>query len=349
MIRSKLFLLIPLLILMAAAAVSAEQTAEALSADEDLLISEMREKLDVLLEQSLSAAEKGEWDKALEILDEAEALEVPDPRIASYRRSVLELKALDTAQDSWAAGEPADVVPADPEDEEPIDEGTPKFVIDRGDKDQERNPSAFRDRFRTGVSFKLLAVNPEESSGHNVWGSGDEFLYASIRADALYWLPFLGRSLGFNLRYNGYSWPPGDPTLLFNAFDVGLNIRGFFLEIPTSRLEVGIDFGVSMNSLNTIGAGVARQAALYLGLWVSDPVFYHLFGLDTFENLLFSAGLRIYSSTADELLERIVYRLDGSWLLGHWMMGARLEWWDLGELTDTKNLMSLSVSLGYRF
>ena len=302
--------------------------------------------LEALLEAALSAAERGEWESALELLNDAEELNASDPRIASYRQSFLELKAVDAAQDSWAAGEPAEVAG---DGELPPDDETPKFTLDRGEKDRRYDPANFRDRFRAETAVKIVAVNPEESSGHNVWGSAEEFFYASLRTELRYWLPFLGKSLGFNFRNNGYSWLPGSPSILFSSLDLGVNVRGFLLESLTSRLEVGIDFGVSMNSLSTLGGSVDRRSALFLGLWISDPVIYHLFNLETFENLVLGMGLRIYSSASAELLERVVYRLDGAWQLEHWCFGTRFEWWDLGTLTEEKNLMSMSLFAGYRF
>ena len=264
------------------------------------------DQLEVLLESALSAAEKGQWDQALEWLDRAELLAADDSRIDSYRASILELSALDQAQDSWARGEPAGVngtqVPSDGADSS---ENKPKFVIDRGEDDSRNAASAGRDSVRLDLSFKLLSVNPLTESTVGNWSSPSEFFYSSMGADLRYWFPFLNKSLGLNFRRAGYSWVPGDVNLLFNTLDLGLNLRGFLLETFPARLEIGLDLGASLHTLKPTADTSTQTMAVFLGLWAADPVFFHVFNVDSLRNLIIGGELRIYSSTAEELLETI--------------------------------------------
>lgn len=319
---------------------------EAVSAQENG--SPVVSEIDELLESALVFAENGEWQKALDILDQAEALQPSDPRIASYRASIEELAAVDKAQDSWKEGRPADVKDPSQEPQGPIND-EPKFVIDRGEEDEENNPARFRDRFRGEIEAKILAVDPLESKSLNTWSSPDEFFYASLGTDLSYWLPYLGRSFGVNFRSSGYSWPPGDPNLLFNSLDVGLNARGFLLESATSRLEIGIDVGTALHSVDDAELPTERTLAFYLGLWLSDPILFHLLNAESLEDIVFAGGIRIYSSTAENLLETIYYKLDGSWRFDNGYAGVRLGWWDFSVEAQRWTMLSVSLFGGYRF
>jgi hypothetical protein len=162
-------------------------------------------------------------------------------------------------------------------------------------------------------------------------------------------MPFLGRSIGFNFRSNGYSWEPGEPEILFNTLDLGINLRGFLLESVTSRLEIGLDFGASMQTGGDTSTDSSKTFALYLGLWASDPIFYHLFRVESMENLVFGGGLRIYSTAENQLSDNIVYRLDSAWQFKNGFSGVRLEWWDFLVSGDRTIMMSFSVFGGYRY
>ncbi len=308
-------------------------------------------EVDALLESALTSAEIGEWDKALNALGDAEKMDPLDPRISSYKISILELQALDEAQQSWTAGTAVDVKPAETDTEQGTspDDETPKFVIDRGENDKRNPPSAFRDVLRIDLGIKTFAVNPLSSETVNTWSSSKEFFYSSLRVDFRYWMPFLGRSLGFNFRSNGYSWAPGEPDILFNALDLGINIRGFLLENEVSRLELGIDFGGSMLTADDKNLGVNYSWALYLGLWGADPLFYHLFKVDSLEPLVFGGGIRIYSSNDLDILETVNYRLDAAWYFNRGFSGIRFEWWDFSIETGSVNMMSFSLFGGFRY
>jgi len=308
-------------------------------------------EMDALLEYALSSAEMGDWEEALSVLDEAEKLDPLDPRVYSYRSSIEELYALDEAQQSWSGGTPAEVRPtgSDAEQGTVAEDDEPKFVIDRGENDKRDSPSLYRDALRLDLGIKTFAVNPLSSETLNTWSSANEFFYASLRADFRYWLPFLGRSFGFSFRSNGYSWTPGDPDLLFNALDLGINLRGFLLEKKSSRLELGIDFGGSMLTSNSKSDGVEQNWALYLGLWGADPLFYHIFKVESLERLVFSGGIRIYSSNSDDILETVNYRFDTGWYSDRWFSGIRLEWWDFSVDIGSINTMSFSLFGGLRY
>jgi len=308
-------------------------------------------ELDTLLDFALSSAEQGDWEGALKALDEAEKLDPRDPRITSYRKSILELSALDQAQQSWVKGSPAEVDLSETEASQGIgeDEEGPKFVIDRGESDKQNPPSLFRDMTRLDLGVKFFAVNPLSSETINTWSSGSEFAYSSLRADFRYWMPFLGRSLGFSFRSNGYSWAPGNPDILFNALDIGINLRGFLMESENSRLELGIDFGASMLTTDYSDDGVEHLWALFLGLWGADPLFYHIFKVESLENLVFGGGLRIYSSDSQEILETVNYRVDAAWYFNRGFSGIRFEWWDFTAETAAVNMMSFSLFGGYRY
>lgn len=307
-------------------------------------------ELEKLLDQSLTSAENGDWEQALQALEDAEKIDPRDPRILSYRTSILELYALDEAQNSWSGGEPAEVENTEPETDSQADEDeSPKFVIDRGDRDGGLVPADFRDTLRVDLSLKMFAVNPLSSETVNTWTSANEFFYTSLGLDLRYWMPFLGRSLGFNLRSSGYSWAPGNPDFLFNSLDFGVNLRGFLLESITSRLEIGIDFGLSLHTLNDMDTGIERNGAFFLGLWASDPILFHIFKTDSIERLLFGGGLRIYTSTAEDLLETVNYRLEGSWQFDSANAGVRFEWWDFNIDTGRTIMLSFSLFGGYRY
>ena len=306
-----------------------------------------------MLDNALSAADQGKWELALSILDDAEKLAPDDSRISSYRTSIQELSALDSAQQSWSEGIPAEV--ESPESESHPEEGgadddeTPKFVIDRGDNDRKDPPSNYRDILRLDLGTKIFAVNPVSSKVLSTWSSSNEFFYSSLRADLRYWMPFIGRSFGFNFRSNGYSWAPGDPDILFNALDLGINIRGFLLESKLSRLELGLDFGGSLLTTNDVDTGKESEWALYLGLWLADPLFYHVFKVESLERLVFGGGIRIYSSNTQEILETVNFRIDSAWYFKRGFSGIRFEWWDFTADTREINMMSFSLFGGFRY
>jgi len=116
-------------------------------------------------------------------------------------------------------------------------------------------------------------------------------------------------------------------------------------------MEIGLDFGAAMQSSKERGAGVDRSGALFLGLWLSDPVFYHLFDAESLENFLIGGGLRVYSSLAtdEQLLQTIGYRLDGSWLFPWGQIGTRLSWWDFAIDVGRTNVLAVEVFGGIRF
>jgi len=308
-------------------------------------------EMDALLDYALSSAEIGNWKEALSVLDEAEKLDPLDPRVNSYRSSIEELYALDEAQQSWSGGTPAEVRPtgSDAEQGAAVEDDEPRFVINRGENDKRNSPSLYRDALRLDLGIKTFAVNPLSSETLNTWSSGNEFFYASLRADFRYWLPFLGRSFGFSFRSNGYSWTPGDPEILFNALDLGINLRGFLLETESSRLELGIDFGGSMLTSKEMAVGSEQNWALYLGLWGADPLFYHIFKVDSLERLISTGGIRIYSSNSQDILETVNYRFDTGWYFDRWFSGVRLEWWDFSVDTGSVNMMSFSLFGGLRY
>lgn len=308
-------------------------------------------ELEALLEYALSSAEQGNWEQALQAIDDAEDLDPNDPRISSYRASIQELYALDVAQKSWFEGEPSEVETTGTESDTDSNEedDSPKFVIDRGDKDNLNDPAEHRDNLRLDLSIKFFAVNPLSSETINTWSSGNEFFYASLGTDIRYWMPFLGRSLGFNFRSSGYSWAPGEPDILFNSLDLGVNLRGFLMESLISRLEIGLDFGGSLHTVNDVNTGIDRSGALYLGLWASDPLIYHIFKVESLEKLVFSGGLRIYTSTTDEILETMNYRLNGAWYFNRGFSGIRFEWWDFTIESGRTNMMSFSFFGGFRY
>jgi len=301
-------------------------------------------ELNELLDLALSLAEKGLWEEAFQALDDAEKLDPADSRIESYRISFQELSAVDEAQRSWASGEAAEV-------ELPEDEATPpsqpKFVIDRGERDEKKDPVEMRDNLRVDFSLKLFALDPKSSELRNVWLTGNELIFSSLGLDARYWMPFLGKAGGFSLRSSGYSWPPGRPSYLLNSLDLGVNLRGFVLESALSRLEIGIDFGISLHTRKEIGA--KSNPVLFLGFWLQDPVLYHVLKIDSLENLVFGGGLRIYSSAREEIVDMVDYRIEGSWYFKHAYLGLRLEWWVFGAALDRSNVFSSSFFGGIRY
>jgi len=308
-------------------------------------------EIDSLLDNALSFADEGLWESALDSLDKARRIDPSDPRIASYRSSILELSALDKAQQSWSDGVSAEVETVESNNgQETVEDGdTPKFVIDRGDDDKRNPPSLYRDNLRLDLGIKTFAVNPLSSETMNTWSSSNEFFYTSIRADFRYWMPFLGKSIGFNFRSNGYSWAPGEPDILFNALDLGVNLRGFLLENEFSRLELGLDFGGSMLTTNEKDKSLDHNWAMYLGLWVADPLFFHIFKVESLERLVFSGGIRIYSSNEEEILETVNFRVDTAWYFKRGFSGIRFEWWDFTADTGAVNMMSFSLFGGFRY
>jgi len=314
-------------------------------------IVEENPQLDAILEQALQSAENDDWEAALRLLDVAETMAPDDTRIQSYRTSILRLKAVYDAQLSWARGDPVEQPPpqADAETDGVIDENTPKFVLDRGEREFQRNPAHFRDILRADLAVKFFASESDSPQRVNPWSSADEFFYSSLRLDLRYWMPFAGRILGFNFRSNGYSWLPGEPSIIHNSLDLGLNLRGFLMDSQTSRLEIGIDLGGSLQTVNDNAKSSQQTLAILLGLWILDPLFFHLLRVDSLENLVFGGGLRIYSTLEESILDTIVYRMDGAWHFEGGLAGIRLEWWDFVRAGNRTNVLSFSLFGGYRF
>jgi len=301
-------------------------------------------ELDELLDLALSLAERGLWDEAFQALDDAEELDPTNPRIQSYRISFQELSAVDEAQRSWASGESTEVESPEAEIESPPQ---PKFTIDRGERDERKNPAELRDSLRVDLSLKLFALDPRLSELRNVWLTWNELIFSSLGLDSRYWVPFLGKGGGFSLRSSGYSWPPGKPEYLFNSLDLGINLRGFILESASSRLEIGIDFGVSLHTKKVVAT--ESNPVLFLGLWIQDPVLYHVFNVDALERLVFKGGLRIYPSSREEIVDLVDYRIESSWYFDHAYLGIRLEWWNFATTLSRRNMLSSSLFTGIRY
>jgi len=303
-------------------------------------------ELNELLASALSLAEKGLWEEAFRALDDAEDLYPADPRIRSYRTSLQELAAIDESQKSWISGETADVKSSENETDAESP-SKPKFTIDRGERNEGEDPAGLRDDFRADISLKLFELDPKSSELKNIWLTKDEFFFAAFGLDFRYWMPFLGKAGGFNFRSSGYSWPPGKPSYLFSSLDLGINFRGFILESVSSRLEIGIDFGTSLHIKKE--TDTKNNPAIFLGFWAQDPVFYHLFNVDSLERLVFGGGLRIYSSAREEIVDLIDYRLEGSWYFSHAYVGVRLEWWNFNDESNRTSMFSASFFGGIRY
>ncbi len=308
-------------------------------------------ELERLLVLSLNLAAKGEWEKALQTLDDAKTIDSDDPRIESYRASIIDLMALDKAQNAWSKGQPGTIENETQNSGDGIiDDNTPKFVIERDESTAQDDNSQYRDQFRGELSFKLAAHDSSVDKLVNTWTSLESFVYSSFGAEVRYWFPFLGRSFGVNFRSSGYSWRPSDPAILFNSLDLGINLRGFLMEEDQSRLELGLDFGGSLHSLKTLSTQqVGYTGVLYFGLWVSDPIFYHLLKVESLENLVFGGGIRVYSSIGEELLETVYYRVDGTWRFEFFHIGARFEWWGFTDSGRQYNPLSFTLYSGIYF
>ncbi len=311
-------------------------------------------ELDRLLVLSLNLSAKGEWEKALQALDDAKTIDSAEPRIETYRASIIDLMALDKAQNAWNKGQPSMIEnETQNSKDEIIDDNTPKFVIEREESIRQDDISQYRDQFRGELSFNLASYDSTADKLVSTWSSLESFVYSSLGVKVRYWFPFLGRSFGVNFRSSGYSWSPSDlsePTILFNSLDLGINLRGFLIEEEQSHLELGLDFGGSLHSLKTLSTQqVGYSGMLYLGLWVSDPVFYHLLKVKSLENLVFGGGIRVYSSIGEELLETVYYRVDGTWRFEFFHIGMRFEWWGFTDSGRHYNPLSLTLYSGIQF
>lgn len=303
-----------------------------------------KSELAELLDLALSLAEKGLWKEAFQTLDDAEKLDPMDSRIQSYRISFQELSALDEAQKRWISGEKTEVKLPESEVESP---SQPKFVINREKRDEKENPVKQRDSLRIDFSLKLFALDTQTLESRNVWLTGNEFIFSSLGLDARYWMPFLGKTGGFSLRSSGYSWTQGSPSYLLNSLDLGTNLRGFILERALSRLETGIDFGVSLHTKKAIDTEFSP--VLFLGFWAQDPVLYHVLRINSLERLVFGGGLRIYLSTREKTVDLVDYRIESSWYFDHAYVGLRFEWWVFTTALDRSNMFSPSFFSGIRY
>ncbi|OQX29143.1 MAG: hypothetical protein B0D92_05360 [Spirochaeta sp. LUC14_002_19_P3] len=312
--------------------------AQALIAEEE----SQKDQLEDLLDTSLSLAAEGKWEEALKALEEARKLSPDDERITSYEISISELKALEDG--SNPTQESKSVPDSTPDKQEP------KFVIERDENSLNRNPAQYRDLFRGGLAFKIFVIDPLTNNFVNTWSSLEAFAYSSFTADVRVWMPFIGKSLGFNARSSGYSWPPKDSSLLVNILDLGGNLRGFLLEDQLARMEIGFDFGASMFSKKNLNDNsLTRNAALFLGLWISEPLFYHLFKTNGLAPLLLGGGIRIYAIMGEVPAETLNYYVDGRWQFKNFHTGIRLEWWNFPGSGTQQNPVSFSVFFGAHF
>lgn len=305
-------------------------------------------ELEELLAEALEYAERGEWDRALERLDEAERTAPNDERIASYRSSVKELRAVDAAQNAWAEGESVEV---EREENEEAVETAEKFVIDRSEERAGEDAAMGRSRLHGDLGIKFFVQDPIIRDMVNSWSSADEFFYSSVSLNVRYWLPFARRVFGLYFSSNGFSWRPARPSLVVNTLNLGIGFRGFLLESSSSRLELGIDFGAALYSEKTPASGeISRRIPLFLGLTISDPLFYHIFRADSLENLVFGAEVRFYTAARDqEFIENLSYRVDAAWRFNVAEAGVRLEWWDFVVSGVRRSPLSFSLFGGFRY
>ena len=315
------------------------------SAQDSPAVPEQDPVIEAILNDALDLASQNQWEKALELIDEAEAIAPDYPKIAKYRRSILELQAVNTAQESWETGEASDVLIESPNIEEDS-----KFVIERDQDDVRANPGKFRDLFRGQVSAKLIANNTDTLEWINPWSSLEELAFSGIGANIRFWFPFFERSLGLNLASSGYSWQPGEPDWVFNALDFGINLRGFLAEKQLSRLEIGLDIGVSQRTMLTLADNTRNpNTALYLGLWASDSIFSHLFGIEKLDNLILGGKIHIYAPLDPENRESVHYGVNAYWRFKNLYTGFALEWWDFFESSTQRNQASVSLLFGTHF
>ena len=297
-------------------------------------------ELENLLDQALELAYDEQWDDALAMLKQAENLNTEDPRIDSYRESIRKLRGLDEPQQAW--DEDVEI-----SEDEPLE---PKFVIDRQDDGLKRAPLQSRDIFRGEVGLKFFVVDTILDDAVNSWSSLEEVFLSSVTLDLRYWFPFLGRSLGISSGSRGYSWRPGQPDYIVNFLDLGINLRGFLLEEQNSRMELGLDFGISLKSTRYNKHNLfTNKMNLFFKLWISDPVLFHLFRAEALENLLFIAALQFHADTGAGATETINITSDVAWRFRRMIAGIRFEWWDISEFAGNSIIPSFALFGGLHF
>lgn len=307
-------------------------------------------ELENLLSLALQLSSNSEWDAALKALDDAALINPEEPRIASYRHSFTELKALDEAQKTWLEGNTSEVKRESSSQEPPQEEEEPKFVIDHKTENTKIYLEQFRDQFRVELALKILTSDSNSQNLMGTWTSWEEFAYASLGLDIRYWFPFLKRILGINVTSSGYSWKVGNPSIIFNALDFGVNLRGFLAETPQARLEIGLDLGASLQTeFFPVENTHAYDVMAYLGAWISDPVFYHLFKWEKVKDLIFRGEIRIYSASGEEFDETLFYKVDGIWKFKNFYTGLGLEAWNFLETGTHRNTTSFTLFGGFYF
>lgn len=309
------------------------------------------EEVDALLDAALRASEEGEWEQAFALLDQAEAVDPDDPRVADYRRSISELQAVDESQESWVDGVPMEVAAGGAAAAgEEGDDGEPKFTIDRGEVEGQATPESGRDNFNATLGFSFLAVDGTDPVSTSPMANADEFLASGIKVDLRYWFPFFGRRLGLGVRYDGFAWPPGDASVYYYTVDFTARIRGFLIEAPNSRLEIGLNLGVSLLSTRTPTTGESNfQTPFILGLYLSDPLFFHLFSVDALEPLVFEGELLLYTFLDTLTLDLVSYRVDAYWRFPAWRIGLRFDLDDFIRSDIRRTVWSLGFFGGVHF
>lgn len=262
--------------------------------------------------QVLDALSQGDFTEALEILDAAIVLVPQDSLLQDMRVSVRELQILSEKEtvptllntDQYVFYEPGS--PGENPGDEAIIE-SPDFVEELVESRQITSFEEARDAFIVSIGGQWeesRSIYLEDDALYQHDSIGTMSPTPGLFGDLQYYLKSVDRALGVNARYYGNLYNPEYGDILFHQMDLGIMLRGFFLESEEARSSMGFRFGVSLLFLNEYKESVkdlVSANALTFGVFYSDALFRHIFRKSNFfRKLMFDIGMDYYYLTQSE-------------------------------------------------
>ncbi len=278
--------------------------------DSDML--ERQYHVDTMKNRALEAMSRGDFEEALTILDTAIALSPKDPLLRDLKASILELEIITAGSPELTGGETRKPEFYDPESIAGNEGDDSSVVVP--DFEEEliagrhfSDPVQFREAFSSTLALHLGESRPVylENDGFYQHDEVEELsTNYGVFGDFQYFFKGIDRALGVNLRYYGNLLNPEEGNILVHQMDLGIVLRGFFLESPEARSTVGFRFGASLLYLNDYERSRFKPAlanALGFGVYYNDAVLRLLFRKRPFfQRIVFDLGVDYYYLTQSE-------------------------------------------------
>jgi len=251
------------------------------------------QNFEAYMERGKEAMVNQDFSQALEYFNEAEKLRPQSSEVKQYLNMVnkmLIIENLDSVEEADKFIEENNRLRETQQEEEPevSDELQDDFIYQQEQKDkakQQRTPLFIR--------FAIPVAVPDSQSS-DVSEVDNTLFFSNGYALEFALYPRIIRSvigLGFEVDKGliQYDQLGGDRTnILGNIY-----FRNFIIEEVGARLIFGSKVGAGFTMISGIGKDYQAIPAWHLSLFLSDPVFYHLLGIDKAKPLIVSGNVAV--------------------------------------------------------